>query len=100
MPISTIGSNSLNQTSDLTINGVTVGEGGGSVSSNTAVGASAMAATATGQENSAFGNSALKAVTSGQYNTGIGYFAFFAVGLASGAPSAPGSVTGSASART
>jgi hypothetical protein len=78
MPISTIGSNSLNQTSDLTINGVTVGEGGGSVSSNTAVGASAMAATATGQENSAFGNSALKAVTSGQYNTGIGYFALSA----------------------
>ena len=78
MPISTIGSNSLNQTSDLTINGQTVGKGGGNVATNTAHGYQAINATATGQENSAFGNSALKAVTSGQYNTGIGYFALSA----------------------
>jgi hypothetical protein len=57
------------------VQGITVGRGGGALSSNTAVGASALAATATGQENSAFGNSALKAVTSGQYNTGIGFAA-------------------------
>jgi hypothetical protein len=57
------------------VDGMTVGRGGGAVATNTAVGASAMAATATGQENSAFGNSALKAVTSGQYNTGIGFAA-------------------------
>jgi len=68
----------ITTTSDASISGLTVGKGGGTLSSNTAVGASAMAATATGQENSAFGNSALKAVTSGQYNTGIGYFALSA----------------------
>jgi len=72
MPISTIGSNSLNQTSDLTINGVTVGKGGGAVATNTAVGASALAATATGGANTAVGQTALNATTSGANNTGIG----------------------------
>jgi len=73
MPISTIGSNSLNQTSDLTINGVTVGKGGGSVSTNTAVGASALAATATGGSNTGIGYQTLAAVTSGDRHTAIGF---------------------------
>ena len=72
MAISTIDSNSLNATSDLTINGVTVGKGGGAVSTNTAVGASAMAATATGVENVAVGQYALTANTTGQYNVAVG----------------------------
>ena len=55
-----------------TINLLTVGRGGGAVSTNTAVGASALAATATGAYNSAFGRLALTAVTSGASNTGIG----------------------------
>jgi hypothetical protein len=54
MPISTIGSNSLNQTSDLTINGQTVGKGNGSQSQNTAHGVSALAVT-TGNSNTAIG---------------------------------------------
>jgi hypothetical protein len=72
MAISTIGSNSLNQTSDLTINGLTVGKGGGAVSTNTAVGASALNATATGGANTAIGQTALNVTTSGANNTGIG----------------------------
>ena len=73
MPISTIGSNSLNQTSDLTINGVTVGKGGGAVSTNTAVGVSALAVNqAGGTNNTAIGNSALDSNTTGDANTAVG----------------------------
>jgi hypothetical protein len=57
---------------DATINGVKVGKGAGSVSSNTAVGASALAANTTGSENSAFGILALAANTTGTVNTAIG----------------------------
>ena len=71
MPISTIGSNSLNQTSDLTINGVTVGKGGGAVATNTAVGASALNATNTGGKCTAFGYQALL-LTTGKENTAVG----------------------------
>lgn len=55
MPISTIGSNSLNQTSDLTINGQTVGKGGGNVATNTAHGVSALASNSTGANATAVG---------------------------------------------
>jgi hypothetical protein len=72
MPISTIGSNSLNQTSDLTINGQTVGKGGGNVATNTVHGAGAMAATATGRGNIAFGVNAGAGITSGETNIAIG----------------------------
>ena len=73
MPISTIGSNSLNQTSDLTINGQTVGKGGGNVATNTAVGASALAnASNTGANNAAFGSNVLGVNTSGGVNAGFG----------------------------
>jgi len=60
MAISTIGSNSLSSTSDLTINSVTVGKGGGSVSTN-----------------SVLGYQALNLNTTGAYNTGIGYQAAY-----------------------
>ena len=73
MPISTIGSNSLNQTSDLTINGVTVGKGGGAVATNTAVGASALNANTTGSLSVAIGTSALAANTTSDANTAVGY---------------------------
>jgi hypothetical protein len=43
------------QTADTTVNGVTVGQGAGSVSTNTAVGASALAANTTGANNVAVG---------------------------------------------
>jgi len=73
MPISTIGSNSLNQTSDLTINGVTVGKGGGAVSTNTAVGTSALAANTTGLGNTSVGYQALDVSTSSDYHTAVGW---------------------------
>jgi hypothetical protein len=71
MPISTIGSNSLNQTSDLTINGQTVGKGGGNVATNTAHGVSALAANTTGLNNTVVGSQAGDAGNF-SYNTIIG----------------------------
>jgi len=72
MPISTIGSNSLNQTSDLTINGQTVGKGGGNVATNTAHGVSALAANTSGSLNVAVGSSALLNNTSGAAIVAVG----------------------------
>jgi hypothetical protein len=64
-------------TADATLNGLTVGKGGGSVSNNTAVGTGAMAATSTGDYNTAVGASSLAANTSGTQNTGIGRATLF-----------------------
>jgi hypothetical protein len=64
---------SLTSTNDATINGVTVGRGGGSVSLNTAVGANALAATSTGDSNAAFGASALASNLGGIGNTATGF---------------------------
>ena len=64
---------SLTSTNDATINGVTVGRGGGSVGLNTAVGASALAATSTGDSNAAFGASALASNLAGTGNTATGF---------------------------
>jgi hypothetical protein len=80
---------------DALISGLTVGKGGGAVSTNTAVGASALAANTTGSnntafgyialavnqdgiENSAFGYGALQANTSGNYNTALGRATLYA----------------------
>jgi len=57
---------------DATIHGLTVGQGGGSVSTNTAVGASALAANTTGSSNTAVGNNSGSAITTGSKNTIIG----------------------------
>jgi hypothetical protein len=62
----------VNSDSDATINGVTVGKGGGAVSTNTAVGYQAINANSTGQGGTALGYTALKAST-GNFNTGLGY---------------------------
>jgi hypothetical protein len=56
-----------------TIQGLTVGLGGGAVSTNTAVGASALAANTTGSLNTAVGGIALDANTTGAINTAVGY---------------------------
>jgi hypothetical protein len=72
MPISTIGSNSLNQTSDLTINGVTVGKGAGSNAYNTTVGSAALAGSNTGANNTAIGYGTLFSNTSGASGTAVG----------------------------
>ena len=55
-----------------TIQGLTVGRGAGAVSSNTAVGASALAANTTGDQNTAIGNLSLNANTTGNLNTAVG----------------------------
>jgi hypothetical protein len=58
---------------DATISGLTVGKGGGAVSTNTAVGASALIGANSGDgENSAIGYQALYTNTTGRYNTATG----------------------------
>jgi hypothetical protein len=57
---------------DLTVNGITVGLGGGSVASNTAVGYQAINGTATGSYNVTVGYQTGKAITSATQNTFIG----------------------------
>jgi len=64
----------ITTTSDASINGLTVGEGGGSVATNTVVGAGALALNSTGTNNTAIGGSALSVSTVGR-NTAIGYVA-------------------------
>jgi hypothetical protein len=72
MPISTIGSNSLNQTSDLTINGQTVGKGGGNVATNTAHGYQALNSNTTGATGVAIGYQAGYTNSTGPHNTFVG----------------------------
>ncbi len=65
--------NLLYSGTDLTVYGITVGRGAGAVASNTAVGASALAANTTGSLNTAVGASALAAVSTAANNTAVGY---------------------------
>ena len=55
-----------------TIQGVTVGRGAGAVATNTAVGASALAANTTGFSNTALGYYTLYSNTTGNYNIAVG----------------------------
>ena len=64
-----------NVTTDLTVHGLTVGQGGGSVSTNTAVGAQALNATATGGGNTGVGYQADASITTGTSNSAFGQFA-------------------------
>jgi len=64
-----LGGSSSAITNDITIHGVTVGQGAGSVSSNTAVGTSALTSNTTGASNQAFGSGALSSNTTGNYNS-------------------------------
>ena len=61
----------------LGVNGITVGRGAGAVSTNTAVGASALAANTTGASGVAIGNGALQSNTTGFGNTAVGYQAAY-----------------------
>ena len=56
----------------LNVHGINVGRGAGAVSSNTAVGASALLANTTGSQNTAVGNDALLSNTGGSNNTAVG----------------------------
>ena len=61
--------------SGITVQGLTVGKGAGAVSTNTAVGASALAANTTGNYNTAFGYGAGATVTTGTNNLFVGRYA-------------------------
>ena len=63
----------------LSVNGITVGRGAGSVSTNTAVGASALAANSSGSSNTAVGYQSLNANTTSLNNAALGYQALAAV---------------------
>jgi hypothetical protein len=58
---------------DITVNGLTVGRGAGAVSTNTAVGASALTGNTSGASNSSLGYQALYSNTTASYNTAVGY---------------------------
>jgi hypothetical protein len=59
-------------TGSATIDGLTVGRGAGAVATNTAVGASALAANTTGDQNIAVGGNALLSNTTGLANVAVG----------------------------
>ena len=71
-------------TTDISANLVTVGKGGGAVSTNTAVGASALTANTTGSYNSAVGNNALSSNTTAVNATALGYNAGYSQTTATG----------------
>ena len=62
----------LDTGTQLTIDGLTVGRGGGDIASNTAVGVNALYANTTGASNTAIGFYALSASTTGSYNIASG----------------------------
>ena len=62
---------------DLKVNSLTVGKGGGNISSNTAIGASALGANTAGASNTAIGYTALSKNLGASQNTAIGSLALF-----------------------
>ena len=77
-------------TGDATISGLTVGKGAGAVSTNTAVGASALSTNSTAAQSTAVGYQASFSDSTGGRNTTIGYQAGYAVTSESGASFAGG----------
>ena len=71
-------SKQLTVANDASISGLTVGKGAGAVSTNTAVGASALAANTSGASGVAIGYQALQANTTASNNTAVGYQAGYA----------------------
>ena len=68
----TLGAGTKTFTSDLKVNGVTVGKGAGAIGGNTAIGSSALSRNTTGADNTATGNTALLFNTTGGSNTATG----------------------------
>lgn len=62
----------INATSDITVNSVNIGKGGGDIATNSRLGINALSNNTTGTGNSAFGASALLANTSGYSNGAFG----------------------------
>jgi hypothetical protein len=81
------------------VDGMTVGRGGGEVSTNTAVGASALNANTTGANSVAMGNGSLATATTGTDNVSVGYYSMngnngsYNVGIGRGALNGTGSAT-------
>jgi len=73
----TFNGTTVTMANDASIHGLTVGQGGGTVATNTAVGASALNASASGTNNSGFGSTALYSLTIGSNNTGLGSQALY-----------------------
>jgi hypothetical protein len=67
----------LSSSADATIYGLTVGRGAGAISTNTAVGASALAANTTGVQQTAIGASAGASITTNSYLSAVGYQAAY-----------------------
>ena len=68
----TFNGTTLTLANDASISGLTVGKGGGSYSTSTSVGTSALVSNTTGGNNTAIGNNALNANISGNNNTAVG----------------------------
>ena len=62
---------------DVSVNGLTVGLGAGNISTNTALGTTALNSNTTGTENTATGSQSLRFNTTGSYNTAIGFKSLF-----------------------
>ena len=76
--LTTVGTlTSLAVSSDATINGVTVGQGSGNISTNTATGLGALKGNSTGNSNTATGFEALYSNTTGVNNTANGFDALY-----------------------
>jgi len=72
-PLSVVGSADFS--GDINVNGVTLGNGTGNISTNTACGTTALSSNTTGYQNTAIGTSSLQFNTSGYQNTANGYLA-------------------------
>jgi len=73
----TFNGTTLTTANDASISGLTVGKGGGSVASNTVVGASALSSNTTGNNNAALSYNALLLNTTGSNNTAAGLNALY-----------------------
>lgn len=71
--------------SDISINSVNIGRGGGSINTNTRVGEGALAANTTGITNTAIGDGAMAANTTAGYSTAVGYDALKTQSVGGGA---------------
>lgn len=67
----------IDTSGDAEINGLTVGLGGGSVSTNTVFGSNALLSNTTGASHTAIGINALRANTTGDSNTSVGFNSLF-----------------------
>jgi hypothetical protein len=73
----TFNGTALTLANDASISGLTIGKGAGAISTNTAVGASALAANTTGVQHTVVGASAGASITTNSYLSAVGYQAAY-----------------------